>query len=1303
MEGSGGSPRERLGAALKGLLEESGLSLREAVEIGGGFSLGVTTLREWRDGKSAPAAGKEAVFRELVRKLEAAAGRAALSAAEWEDVLRAARAEAVRRKRAGHFLRGRDAEDKPFVRAHLPELRAREGLVGRGAERKVMRDFVRASGPGAEPYLCWQAESAVGKTALLADWVERPPQGVDLLNFFVSKARGTDTCAAFVAEMGEQLRAFPGLGERSVPDSPDPRQWAAFFNSVTAESGRKLLLVVDGLDEDVAWGGPGRSIAALLPVRPDADLRIIVSARRSTPVPGDLPAAHPLRSRRHFRVLGPSARAAEIGRANRVREVARLGASGPGRRVLGLLAAAGEGLRAVDLAEVAGVPAEGIERVLQDADGHRVLLEDPVAGTYALGHADVLRSVREELGPVEMARHTGLLHTWAGAWRTAGWPEETPPYLLTGYARLLDDPVRRGEYVLDARRQTRLAARAGHEAVLAQVEAVGEGFDAEATGPDATGPEATGPEELARAARRAVSVALLRGGARRVEALAPVLLVRLGEVDRARALARSAPGPVVRAARLARVAVEVGRTGRPGAAAIAEEAARWAGRADRGLPRPPRDADAYAELAEAAHALLAVDETGAARALLRAVVLGGEADVETLVAAARVLSEGDDRDWVAAVDADADRLSSGDARARAAAVEIWATIARGLRSHRVHARSRIVALCEELDPVDGPADGPADGLAAVDVRALAACALARGTKRAPGLLRAALDQLSAALADPAALSPADRAHLRRDISTTLERLGRAVHDTGAGRDSLARLGELVAKHREELRTGVLGDDLAERAEANIAAAEERGAAADAAYREREKERRREERRNKDAGREAMRRLREGKPAVEPEPKPKPVRSRPSPRERPRAHPVPDGDGHEPEHLVLLRRSERSLRDGDLAHGRELLETAIRSAPPVRGPAAGDGWTPALFRGLGSVGEFGEAERLVRFVTEPGSRARHLAALSLGCALGGEGEAAGWYAREAAWLVGDDGLDPVTRRAVAQALAHAGEEAGAEEMARRTVPGEKGQPEIRRSLALVAAGLARRAPGTAARLVEPVVEALERRAGTGSPVGPLPRLAELLLTLPDVRRPGPRLRGALEAASAFVERPRQQWDPRAVVVLVLLVRLGCCPERADRAEAADEWLRTLPGLPGLPAERIPYAELAVLRAVEGDTAEARRLALAAPARGGRRAAASAAVATRLAGVPVVLPADRAPEEDSTVRLCLALAHAAGDGTAPAEEAARALVRELLAGEGWACAVPLLSRLAPRALVPIGEMVRAYGIGRLGPPGPWEPLS
>ncbi|MET9209271.1 hypothetical protein ABZW38_29550 [Streptomyces bacillaris] len=97
-----------------------------------------------------------------------------------------------------------------------------------------------------------------------------------------------------------------------------------------------------------------------------------------------------------------------------------------------------------------------------------------------------------------------------------------------------------------------------------------------------------------------------------------------------------------------------------------------------------------------------------------------------------------------------------------------------------------------------------------------------------------------------------------------------------------------------------------------------------------------------------------------------------------------------------------------------------------------------------------------------------------------------------------------------------------------------------------------------------------------------------------------------------------------------------------------------------------------------------------------------MATYLAGVPVIVPAADgwAPQDTSVLRF-LALADALstegpegsegleGFYATRDEPEARRLVREVLAGEHWRYALPLLPRLAPEALPRLAELSLVHG--------------
>ena len=78
--------------------------------------------------------------------------------------------------------------------------------------------------------------------------------------------------------------------------------WLSLLSSAAAqavERGRRLVVVVDGLDEDDTGATPRRerpSIASLLARRPPPGVRVIVTSRPGPGLPDDVPSGHPLRT-----------------------------------------------------------------------------------------------------------------------------------------------------------------------------------------------------------------------------------------------------------------------------------------------------------------------------------------------------------------------------------------------------------------------------------------------------------------------------------------------------------------------------------------------------------------------------------------------------------------------------------------------------------------------------------------------------------------------------------------------------------------------------------------------------------------------------------------------------------------------------------------------------------------------------------------------------------------------------------------------------------------------------------------------
>ncbi len=301
-------------------------------------------------------------------------------------------------------------------------------------------------------YQWWQAAAWSGKSALMSWFVLHPPPGVQVVSFFVTaRYAGQNDRIAFTDVVLEQLAEL--LGQSMPAYLPEATRDSHFLMMLADGAkacqlkGQRLVLVVDGLDEDrgVVAGPGGHSIAALLPVRPAAGLRIVVAGRPDPSIPSDVADNHPLRDPGVVRVLDRSPWA-EVVRADMQRELGRLL---HGTRLemdlLGLVTAAGGGLSAPDLAELTSQPEYEIEENLHAVVGRTFTSHaprlDPEAESpvYVLGHEELQAASKDFLGNARLTDYRSRLHAWADGYRNQHWPSGTPEYLLRGYFRMSYD------------------------------------------------------------------------------------------------------------------------------------------------------------------------------------------------------------------------------------------------------------------------------------------------------------------------------------------------------------------------------------------------------------------------------------------------------------------------------------------------------------------------------------------------------------------------------------------------------------------------------------------------------------------------------------------------------------------------------------------------------------------------------------------------------------------------------------------------------------------------------------------------
>jgi tetratricopeptide (TPR) repeat protein len=352
-------------------------------------------------------------------------------------------------------------------------------LIGRDAELAVLAEFCTGDDTGRS-YLWVRGAKWVGKSALMSWFVLHPPVNTRIVSFFVTARYGDqDHRGAFLDVVMEQLA---DLLDEPAPLALGEANRESHFRGLLADAaercranGERLVLLVDGLDEDRGWrpgGGSAlsHSIAALLPARPPACLRVVVSGRPNPPLPADVRPDHPLRDPGIVHPLAQSS-AARVIQDDMELELARLlDGTEAEQDLLGLTVAAAGGLSAADLAELTELAKGAVSRLLRTVATRSFDVRPSRwqpglrPDVYLLGHEELQVTAREHIGGTRLDRYRERLHTWADRYRAAGWPPDTPEYLLRGYFRMLvaiGDLTRMVVLTADPARHDRMSAVAG--------------------------------------------------------------------------------------------------------------------------------------------------------------------------------------------------------------------------------------------------------------------------------------------------------------------------------------------------------------------------------------------------------------------------------------------------------------------------------------------------------------------------------------------------------------------------------------------------------------------------------------------------------------------------------------------------------------------------------------------------------------------------------------------------------------------------------------------------------------------------
>lgn len=1248
---AGGPALQKLSRELHTLLTAAGTPPYRALTRAVSGEISDSTLSDWFNGKSAPSRSKTPHFLALIRHLNRLAsgrssGHPARSDGLWGMLLEEAQIEGAQsrggrpknprqpagpRRRRASSSPGQGMND-PLIshKAWVEQLLRPAALFDRAAELRELDAFCTARDSADQPaYVWWQAEPWAGKTALMAEFVTRTrPTGVEVVSYFIGDRFGNNDRDAFLHEVGTQLAVVadwdtPASGTR-------PEAFPALCQAAVKACRRRdhrLVLVVDGLDEDTGAGPGGHSIASLLPKTPPTGMRLVVTGRPNPPVPDGVPDDHPLHDPSIIRNLIPSAYSRDISRTAS-RELLRLLDDEPvGEAILGLLTAARGALTERDLAELINVRLRDVGKRLRGLAGRSFLAAQtghfPELETqseslaYVLGHQELRQQALAGLGDAAVAGYEAMLHAWAEEYRAKGWPASTPLYLLNDYTRTLRDmgsTKRLLSFVLDPRRQLALLTGSSVDTALAEVERARQTVEAEA------------PGNLVALAGLAASREMIYETARTLPPSIPAAFARLGHPQRATELARAGRYPADKAIRLAKVARVLAGTGDANATDVAWEAARWAERARLESAPPNGDEfDAALAVGEAAVALVAVGQNREGQGLLALLPHAASSEDPTLTCtktaeaslAARPRNPDAAETLLDQAERDANALASSMPADPAAPVTAWTAVARAAGPARASRMYQRISDYAQASP-DSLEGGSYVG--AIAASALASDPTAAYRNEAAALAQQAGARLSAAMAAPAALPKNDAATLTMLLGTILATVVQALVDTG----SAVAAAELISAVPDTMRTGWLGEDARAGAWAVIsdASAQGGGQSADTLARE------------------------------------------------------------------ACDLADQGKSEDARTRLREAL--SVFAASPGAGRRSRETWLPILCGALATSGRSDDGERLARNLRDPVQRVLALAALAAAAdhrmpALRLAHEAANRARRlegadDFSVLNGAPGYLVMTANiAAAQALARAGDNQAALSLAEeisRQKHSRSGQAHI-----AVAAALRTRAPASAAQVVERELERVLAKTAVGRP-SRVVRLAELIAAIGNAQPEcGERLHRTFERVWTEERRAEIRAETEDILVAIILAS-GAQPDIARR-----QLRRQTERTASVPPWEEPTTGLAVAQAAFGDYQTALLVANRHqnPA---DRAETLAAVAAYLTGTPASIQPTSDSDDTFTWTLTTLALSAMPPTTAEAATTARQFLAASLASDGWHHTLPVLALIAPEAVQRVAEIVLTH---------------
>jgi len=298
-------------------------------------------------------------------------------------------------------------------------------------------------------YFSVEAEAYTGKSALLSWFFQHPPKDIWIVGYFLIRRIGKASSEQFEKAIKLQLiniillssieKQYNKLEEKTIV------QLLEEATEVAQNFEKKLVLVVDGLDEEVKTNYGKQCVLDLLPRENIFNLIIILSCRPNPDVFDNLESDHAAKKRKIYN-LSQSQYVKDI-QIKAQAELQELYEDEKFKKIIALLAVSRGALTISDLYMLTNeIYWIDIKNILSGFKGRIFMTITPESGVtmmegkekgYTFAHDTLQEQALNDLVGSNANLYVEMLNRWCENYQEQKWPLETPIYLITDYLRLL--------------------------------------------------------------------------------------------------------------------------------------------------------------------------------------------------------------------------------------------------------------------------------------------------------------------------------------------------------------------------------------------------------------------------------------------------------------------------------------------------------------------------------------------------------------------------------------------------------------------------------------------------------------------------------------------------------------------------------------------------------------------------------------------------------------------------------------------------------------------------------------------------